>query len=983
LPSHIGTYEVVRALGKGGMGTVYIARDPVIDRLVAVKLLREELDNPELRERFAREARSAGRLRHQNIVTIFHVGEHETHPFIVMEYIPGETFAALISQRAELPVTRKLRLVEDLCRGLAYAHKSGIVHRDIKPANVLVDHDGTVKILDFGIARIGEQGLTRLGTMMGTLNYMSPEQINQGVADHRSDVFAVGLVLYELLTYQRAFPGDSFAVLQNIVYNEPEPVAALCADLDVEVTTILQRALAKQPEARYQQLTDMAADLARVRKRLRASDDDHLDEGPLTTVLEVSTGGDAGTTPAAGVPSSHVRRQVAHANELLDSARTKVSERAWSEARALIEQIERLELPDDARAQLAPDLDAVLGDIDAGEARAAQVQRSLDRTREHLAMGALDAARQSLAEAMAIAPDDSRVLAVQGALRSAEAAEKRRREQVQKVDAAIKAARSAGDRGDWSGALAELNAIGAADATIKSATLDRLRGDAVTLTARYTAALHLDVARAAIEAGRHDQADAEIARARAADPGHPQLGEVSDRLSAAIAGRTDPRGAVDARRRGATVPQDSPDSSGEATVLLPRTVREPHPAAPSASAPRREARPARQAAPARGGMPGWAIPAAGVVVVLLIGVGVWLFTRNDPPASTSTPASIPSTAGAPTAAPAPAPAPASPVPEPAAVPATPAVNVDLIRQRVIAAIARDDLEGALFAVVEHGEERARELPLRIELDHVVSAARTAATRAFDAAQRANASRNAPADFKAGVARRNAGAEAERGGRPLDAARSFIEARELLSRAANARPVDPPQVATTKPPAPQPPVQPAPQPPVQPPTQPPVTTQPPVSTTPAPAPKPTPSEPPPAVATTPAPAPPPVKPPVSPPAAAAPAAVKPQAPDPARDEAAIRATLDQWTAGYQARDAAAVRRVYPSAPSSLERDLSNARSYAMTLTNLQINPNGDVATVKCTRRIQFLPDRGRMQDVTTVTTIQLRRTPNGWVITAVQ
>src|SRR5712672_2504125 len=172
LPTSIGNYEIVKLLGRGGMGAVYLARDPAIDRLVAIKLLGEGLENdPEFRERFSREARSAGRLRHQNIVTIFHIGDHESQPYIVMEYIPGETLADTIKRSAPFPLTLKLRIAEDLCNGLGYAHRNGIVHRDIKPANIIVDAEESVKILDFGIARLGDTVLTRLGTIMGTPSY--------------------------------------------------------------------------------------------------------------------------------------------------------------------------------------------------------------------------------------------------------------------------------------------------------------------------------------------------------------------------------------------------------------------------------------------------------------------------------------------------------------------------------------------------------------------------------------------------------------------------------------------------------------------------------------------------------------------------------------------------------------------------------------------------------------------------------------------
>src|SRR5436190_17550324 len=156
------------------MGSVYLARDPAIDRNVAIKLLREGYDNAALRERFMREARSAGRLRHINIVTIFDVGEHEKQPFIAMEYVEGETLHGLIKRRAALSIGRKIQLMDELAAGLQYAHRAGIVHRDIKPKNVMLDADGVLKVLDFGIARVNDGGgiKTQAGMLMGTLNYM-------------------------------------------------------------------------------------------------------------------------------------------------------------------------------------------------------------------------------------------------------------------------------------------------------------------------------------------------------------------------------------------------------------------------------------------------------------------------------------------------------------------------------------------------------------------------------------------------------------------------------------------------------------------------------------------------------------------------------------------------------------------------------------------------------------------------------------------
>src|SRR5262245_53325306 len=211
LPTTISRYKILQRLGEGGMGSLYLARDPAIDRLVAIKLLREDVESDELRERFAREARAVGRLRHQNIVVVFDVGEDDNRPFIAMEYVEGETLSAIIRERRNIPIERKLQWIEQLCDGLAYAHRADLVHRDIKPATLMIDSDGMLKILDFGVVRISRSaatGMTQAGTLMGTLNYMSPEQMSGLPIDHRSDIFSVGAVAYELLAYQRAFHGD-------------------------------------------------------------------------------------------------------------------------------------------------------------------------------------------------------------------------------------------------------------------------------------------------------------------------------------------------------------------------------------------------------------------------------------------------------------------------------------------------------------------------------------------------------------------------------------------------------------------------------------------------------------------------------------------------------------------------------------------------------------------------------------------------------
>jgi len=268
-PEFVGRYRVIRLLGQGGMGAVYLAQDPAINRQVAIKFLGDRLDDEEMRERFAREPRAAGGLRHPNIVTIFDVGEQDGRPYIVMEYVAGETLLDVIRRRAPLALARKLQLIEGVCMGLGHAHAAGIIHRDIKPANIVVDENGTVKILDFGIAKLGETRLTKSGAIPGTLNYLAPELITTGQVDHRSDIFAVGAVLYELLAGRQAFPGSIHdGVLGRLTADTPPALPDLGADNDDELRQVVARALAKRPEDRFATLDEMRDRLAQIRARV-------------------------------------------------------------------------------------------------------------------------------------------------------------------------------------------------------------------------------------------------------------------------------------------------------------------------------------------------------------------------------------------------------------------------------------------------------------------------------------------------------------------------------------------------------------------------------------------------------------------------------------------------------------------------------------------------------------------------------------------
>jgi len=304
-PRFIGRYQVERLLGVGGMGEVYLARDPNIGRLVAIKVLRT--DDDEYRHRFKIEIKAAGALQHRHIITIFDSGEHEGSPFLAMEYIAGETLADKIKRRADIPLADKLRYIEELCEGLAHAHRAGIVHRDIKPANVIVADDGdSVKVVDFGIARLGESRATQSGLLMGTYNYMSPEQMKGQRVDHRSDIFAVGLVLYELLSYRRAFPGSmGDGLMYRILHEEPEALTALLPGLPREVPAIVRRALCKEPGERYADIASMAASVKDASRRLtpeieRAT----MKAAAPGTAVEIGVGGASLVTNASPVTKS-------------------------------------------------------------------------------------------------------------------------------------------------------------------------------------------------------------------------------------------------------------------------------------------------------------------------------------------------------------------------------------------------------------------------------------------------------------------------------------------------------------------------------------------------------------------------------------------------------------------------------------------------------------------------------------------------------
>ena len=458
LPNRLSRYEISDRLGQGGMGILYLARDPLLDRTVAIKVLSVQ-NNDELRERFAREARSAASLRHNNIVTIYDVGEDRGRPFLAMEYLDGETVAELIRRRARMPIPARLQLMIELCEGLAYAHRRGVVHRDIKPANLMVTSDGVLKILDFGLAKVissaTSAGLTQAGMLLGTPHYMSPEQIQGLPVDHRSDVFAVGLVIYELLSYKRAYAGESaHAVLHNIVSTSPVPLRDVAPHLDAELDSIVAKTIEKDPELRYQDLRVLAEDLGRVRKRRLAEDETPTvrlgrGEGPRPDTPQPQA------TPASPLPNVTPPRPanfeaIAKRRAERISAHLQEAHGHFAAARfeQTIEACEQAALLDPSEPRVLDLLQRCQTAIDDR-----QIGEWMREAQSHLSSGAFSHADQAVDRILKLRPEYSDAQRLQSEVRRRRSEYERAQERARQLAAALARGRAAMENGAYDAAI--------------------------------------------------------------------------------------------------------------------------------------------------------------------------------------------------------------------------------------------------------------------------------------------------------------------------------------------------------------------------------------------------------------------------------------------------------------------------------------------------------------------------------------------------
>jgi serine/threonine protein kinase len=440
----IGKYEITAEIGRGAMGEVYKARDPLIGRMVALKVITSGLTNkPELLERFYQEARSAGALQHPNIVTVYELGKEGELPFIAMEFLGGDSLEKMIARQEPLPLAKKVGYIIQICRALEYAHKHGVVHRDIKPGNIMGTTEGTVKVVDFGIARLVDASKTQTGTLIGTLGYMSPQQLRGEHADERSDIWAVGVLFYELLCYKRPFQGDNpAALMMSIISKEPLPLMGSGADCTSEVETIIFRMLQKEAIDRYQSMEEVLLDLDPVLRQLQRERVDDLvsesqklvDAGDLKTaqqLLREALHADSSHTEAKALldkVSRELRRQqvLPRVKEQIDKAREKLDAGRFQEAKAEAQAALQL----DSTYQPAREM---LAEVEGAVNRVREIDKKLRVSKQHVAEGSLTDADRQLDDVLALDADNAQAQELRRQIREEVARREQRKQQAEAI----------------------------------------------------------------------------------------------------------------------------------------------------------------------------------------------------------------------------------------------------------------------------------------------------------------------------------------------------------------------------------------------------------------------------------------------------------------------------------------------------------------------------------------------------------------------
>jgi hypothetical protein len=472
----IGKYEVIDLLGRGGMGLVYRAFDRQLNREVAIKTVTEGFTgDQEMLKRFYQEAAKTGALKHQNIVTVYDLGEQDGFPYIVMEYLSGDPLDRLIQSGRSQPLAFRLKIIEQVCYALGYAHRNDVIHRDVKPANVIVQPDGTVKLLDFGIARQEktESHMTRTGHVIGTLQYMAPERLRNAAFDGRSDIFSVGVLMFQLLTGQLPFTGD-YSIVQKILTEKHPPLGQYLEKYPPALDAILDRALAKTPDDRFSTAEEMAGEIGSVEQELR-------------------------------------KEQV---TEWMQRAGRLVQEEEFTSARDILLQVLKVDHQHTTARQMIAQVQQNLN----LRARAEQVRQLKSHAEEAAADKRYEDAIHCLEEACGLDPSSSELAELLDSVRQ----KKRQREL---VDGYLREADTARERGDLEAAgavIAKALEVDCADSRVRAAhvTLARLIEEAARQT--KTKKL-LENARKELGARHFTAAMEALAEIEKVDPSNPEL----------------------------------------------------------------------------------------------------------------------------------------------------------------------------------------------------------------------------------------------------------------------------------------------------------------------------------------------------------------------------------------------------------------------------------------------------------------------------
>jgi tetratricopeptide (TPR) repeat protein len=472
----IGKYDVLDLLGRGGMGLVYRAFDRQLNREVAIKTVTEGFTgDQEMLQRFYREAAKTGALKHPNIVIVYDLGEQDGFPYIVMEYLSGDPLDKLIRSGQSQPLAFKLKIVEQVCYALGYAHRNDVIHRDVKPANVIVQPDGIVKLLDFGIARQEKYDghLTRTGNVIGTIQYMAPERLKNEAFDGRSDIFSVGVMMFELLTGQLPFTGD-YSVVQQILSGKHPRLDQFLQDYPPALDGILERAMAKNPDDRYSTADEMAAEVSSLAHELK-------------------------------------KEQVA---EWIERAERLVQEEQYTTAREVLLQLLKVESQHTRARQLIAQVQQNL----TLRQRAEQIRQLRQQAQEAATDKRYEEAIADLQEACSLDPGNSELSELLETVRQ----KKRRREL---VEGYLRQAETARDRGDLQGAeavIARALELDCDDSRVLAAhvSLARLIEEA---SRQAKAKQLLENARKEIGARHFTAAIEALAQVERVDPSNPEL----------------------------------------------------------------------------------------------------------------------------------------------------------------------------------------------------------------------------------------------------------------------------------------------------------------------------------------------------------------------------------------------------------------------------------------------------------------------------